>query len=32
LNVPRPGAHCPSCGAFDPTLAASLLNALASRR
>jgi hypothetical protein len=32
LNVPRPGAHCPSCGAFDPTLAASLLNAIASRR
>jgi len=32
LNVPRPGAYCPSCGAFDPKLAASLLDAIASPR
>lgn len=28
LNVPRPGAHCPSCGPFDPALAAELLSSL----
>jgi hypothetical protein len=32
LNVPRPGAHCPGCGAYDPELAASLLAALAHPR
>lgn len=28
LNVPRPGPHCPRCGAFDPGLGRSLLEAL----